>query len=184
MPAGWLLSSLPNDSPIIGHAAQSRSCHAGQRWQWDEVEFQVLHPGMDGYADADRKSNDLSCVLKVKSRDGSLLLTGDIEARSENELLARDAASLKADVLVVPHHGSRTSSTGAFIAAVQPRLVVYTVGYRNRFGHPRPEVTERYEAINASASRSDRDGALLLRPGGGELLPTAWRREVQRYWRD
>ena len=162
----------------------SISCQAGQCWQWDEVEFQVLHPGMGGYADADRKFNDLSCVLKVKSRDGSLLLTGDIEARSENELLARDAASLRADVLVVPHHGSRTSSTGAFIAAVQPRLVVYTVGYRNRFGHPRPEVTERYKAVNASASRSDRDGALLRRPGGRELLLTAWRREAQRYWRD
>jgi competence protein ComEC len=184
LPVGWLLSSLPSASSIVAHAPRSIVCYAGQRWQWDGVQFEVLHPALDSYAETERKTNDRSCVLKVTSSDGALLLTGHIEARSENELLARASAKLKADVLVVPHHGSRTSSTDAFIAAVKPAWVVYTVGYRNRFGRPRPDIIARYEAVTAGASRSDRDGALLLRVWGPQTTPAAWRQVARRYWQD
>src|SRR5690606_19446371 len=111
--------------------------------------------------------------------DDSMLLTGDIEAIDERELLAGDAEALRADVLLVPHHGGRTSSTPAFISAVGAREAVFTVGYRNRFGHPRADVVARYGAI--PAWRTDRDGALDVRLGGG-LRILAWRQQRPRYW--
>ena len=98
------------------------------------------------------KPNDLSCVVRIESDHGSVLLTGDLEARGEQELVRRDPAALKADVLLVPHHGSRTSSTPAFIAAVAPDIAVYTPGYRNRFGHPRPDIVARYDGAGIRAT--------------------------------
>src|SRR4029079_684809 len=98
----------------------------------------------------------------VDSSFGSALLTGDIEAKSEVELLQRDPAALKADILVVPHHGSKTSSTPPFIAAVAPEVTVFTPGYRNRFGHPRPEIVARYTDAEARLFRTDLDGAVTL----------------------
>ena len=89
----------------------------------------------------------MSCVLRVSStgaRPRSLLLTGDIERDQEAALVATSAAALRSDVLIVPHHGSRTSSTAAFLDAVRPRVAIFQAGYRNRFGHPAPDVMARY----------------------------------------
>jgi competence protein ComEC len=114
-----------------------------------------------------------------------LLLTGDIERVSEMELLERDEASISADVLVAPHHGSKTSSTQPFVASVNPKVTVFTVGYRNRFGHPKPEVMERYRLLDSAIYRSDTDGAVLVdfaeRQG---VAVRAWRREQPRYWQN
>ncbi len=157
---------------------------AGQRWDWDGVHFTVLHPPAAYYDNPALKSNDLSCVLRVDSGFGSALLTGDIEARSETELL-RGAATLKADVLLVPHHGSRTSSTAPFIAAVAAPVAVFTPGYRNRFGHPRPDVVARYAATGAQLRRTDLDGAVAFEfAPGAPPGPRAWREQDRRYWRD
>jgi competence protein ComEC len=112
-----------------------------------------------------------------------VLLPGDIEAASELELVARDPAALKADVLVVPHHGSRTSSTPPFVAAVAPGVAVFTPGYRNRFGHPRPEVVARYHM--AQRYRTDLDGALTFTfAAGAAPTPQAVRVRRRRYWQD
>ena len=126
-PSRKLISSLPADHPIVARAARTSvasRCFAGTQWQWDRVTFTLLHPDARHYADSTRKSNDLSCVLRIESAGGRVLFTGDIEARSEAELLQRAPAMAPSDVLVVPHHGSRTSSTSAFIAAVSPRVAV------------------------------------------------------------
>ena len=151
VPVDWLASSLPDGSrdPDAARAdGAARRC-AARPASAGRGTACASRAAADGRAlrDASQlKPNDLSCVVRIESDHGSVLLTGDLEARGEQELVRRDAVALKADVLLVPHHGSRTSSTPAFIAAVAPDIAVYTPGYRNRFGHPRPDVVARYDA--------------------------------------
>ena len=156
-------------------------CRAGQRWVWDGVQMEVLHPLADDY-DEKRKSNNLSCVLRIEAGGRRMLLTSDIEARDEVALLQRAPAKLAAEVLLVPHHGSRTSSTPEFIAAVGAQHALIPVGYRNRFGHPKPDVVERHAGGSARVWRTDRDGALRLSLAAGGVDVSAWRDERRRYW--
>jgi competence protein ComEC len=130
------------------------------------------------------KDNARSCVLKVDSAFGSMLLPADIEQGSEMELLRTHREAVRADVLLAPHHGSGTSSSIAFLAQVAPGLVVIPVGYRNRFGHPKPEVVARYEALGARVLRSDRDGAVMLRFTADGLSAEGYRGQYRRYWQD
>jgi competence protein ComEC len=153
------------------------TCLAGQRWTWDGVDFRMLHPFAEASPGA--KPNATSCVLRVADADGrSALLTGDIEAPQEAALVAREGAALASDVLLVPHHGSRTSSTAAFLAAVRPRRAVIQVGYRSRYGHPAPDVVARYGAAGIGLVRTDQCGAWTWRGGEG-VCTRAVRR---RYW--
>ncbi|HUK04537.1 MAG TPA: DNA internalization-related competence protein ComEC/Rec2 [Burkholderiales bacterium] len=180
-----LLSSLPAEHPLLGAVADPRRCAAGEAWEWDGVRFAILHPA-SAEARA-RKSNDLSCVLKVSAGGRAMLLTGDIEKPAEAELVARDvqdraergASTLAADVLLVPHHGSRTSSTAEFLRAVAARAAVIPVGYRNRFGHPNAGVLAR---LTMPLWRTDRDGAVTVRLP--ELEIQAERARRRRYWHD
>jgi len=189
VPVDWLLSSLPDDHLLPGASLAADQvalrCVAGQRWDWDGVRFAVLHPPAAFYDEDGRKANDLSCVVRVESDHGRALLTGDIEAGSETGLLRGGADALAADVLLVPHHGSRTSSTPPFIAAVAAPIAVFTPGYRNRFGHPHPDVVARYRAAGAQTWRTDFDGALVFdfAPGAARG-PLAARAQNRRYWRD
>jgi competence protein ComEC len=121
-------------------------------------------------------------VLKITSRFGSLLLPADIEKPSEQLLVATQPQALAADVLVVPHHGSRTSSTPDFIDHVHPRIAIFTVGYRNRFGHPKAEIIERYNNAGSRMYRSDQDGAVLLDFDKQGIGTDAWRKSARRYW--
>ena len=173
LPIGGLLSSWPE--------AGGEPCQAGQRWEWDGVEFAVLHPLAEDYA-AGRASNNLSCVMTVTTGDHRLLLTADIEAVDEASLLARAPAAIAADVLLVPHHGAKTSSTQPFVSAVGARHVLFSAGYRNRFAHPRSEVIERYAEGGARIWRTDRDGALAIVLRADGVAVTAWRQARQRYW--
>lgn len=140
-PQAALLSSIE-----AGHELQalrpSTRCAAGQRWLWDGVNFEVLHPAPADY-ELPHKSNAMSCVLRISNGRNSALLAGDIELAQEQRLVAA-GATLKADVLLVPHHGSKTSSSADFLDAVQPALALVQAGYRNRFGHPAPAVLARY----------------------------------------
>ena len=105
--------------------------------------------------EAATRDNNLSMVLRIAQGSQSVMFTGDIEAASERALLARTpAAALAATVLKAPHHGSRTSSSSAFVAAVRPQVVVLSLGYRNPFGFPAPEVVERYTAAGAGVFRT------------------------------
>jgi competence protein ComEC len=183
-----LASSLFAEHDLIaalGDGVPAFGCYAGQQWTWDAVRFTVLHPTAMEYAEASAKTNDRSCVLRVDSAFGSALLTGDIEAISEMRLVGRAAADLRADVLLVPHHGSRTSSIPAFVRAVAPTYAVFTNGYRNRFGHPRADVVARYRAVGAQILRTDLDGAVAFTFAAGvAVVPVASRRVALRYWHD
>jgi competence protein ComEC len=189
VPVDWLLSSLPEDSAILAQRVRDGDralrCVAGQRWEWDGVHFAILQPQPLLYDATRIKPNDLSCVVRVDADWGSVLLTGDLEARGELALAERAPGLLKADVLIAPHHGSLTSSTPEFIAAVAPQIVVYTPGYRNRFGHPRPAVVARYDAVGARGYRTDYDGALTFTfAPDASRTPRAEREHDRRYWRD
>jgi competence protein ComEC len=177
MPVAEVLSSMQ------GIAA--KPCQAGQRWQWDGVEFEILHPAITASVasgEAKVKSNHLSCVLRVTAGGRRLLLTSDIEATDEAAMLQRYPGQLAADVLLVPHHGSRTSSTSAFLVAVGAADALIPVGYRNQFGHPKAEVLARYTAMGARLWRTDTQGALTVLLAEKGVNITAWRAEHARYW--
>lgn len=140
-PQAALLSSIEDGHELQALRSSTR-CVAGQHWTWDGVDFDVLHPAPQDY-DLAVKSNGMSCVLRISNGRRSALLAGDIELPQERQLVA-GGANLQADVLLVPHHGSKTSSSGAFLDAVQPTLALAQAGYRNRFGHPAPPVLARY----------------------------------------
>jgi competence protein ComEC len=141
----------------------------------------MLHPVAESYSAAVKK-NDRGCVLRVDAPGGSLLIPADVERVVEEALLARGAA-LAADVIVAGHHGSRTSSIPEFIAAVQPRAVIFSAGYRNRFGHPHPLVVERYHETGAALYRTDRDGALTITISREHGVTVDRHRDrYRRYW--
>jgi len=177
-----MFSSLAAGHPLLGLAPDARRCVAGQAWTWDGVRFEFLHP--ESAEARPKKINDLSCVLKVSAGARSMLLTGDIEKTAEAELLKRSPRSLPADVLLVPHHGSRTSSSAEFLAAVRPSVAVVPVGYRNRFGHPNAEVMGRYAGQNVRILRTDRDGALTVALSNDGIGLQGERRQRRRYWHD
>ncbi len=181
---GEFLSSLDPGGEVAQAAAHRRPCVRGDRWVWDGVDFEVLHPSRADYADASLRINNRSCVLRVSTAHGAMLLTGDIEKAAEALLVAREGAGLRADALLAPHHGSRTSSTEPFLAAVQPRLVVVAAGYRNRFGHPRADVLGRYAGAGARVMRTDFDGAVEVRLAAGGMVAQGERAASPRYWRD
>ena len=173
-----LLSSIEEGHELQG-ARTAMRCQAGQRWTWDGVDFSVLHPLPADYA-APAKPNALSCVLRVQAGDLSALLPGDIEAPQEQALLAR-GADLAADVLLVPHHGSRTSSSPAFVQAVRPRWALVQAGYRNRFGHPVAEVMARYPSVGAQVVDSPHCGAMHWHTARPDVVQCE-RQDAARYW--
>ena len=181
-----VVSSLPDEHPIVAAAARHVPCRRGDAWNAAGVRFEWLHPqgaGADSPASGRVPTNARSCVLHVQAPGGALLLTGDIEAAQERELVAQFPDRLRADVLVVPHHGSGTSSTPAFIEAVAPKLAIMQLGYRNRYRHPSPKVLARYEAAGVQVLRSDRDGAVQLKlPVRGAPLVWRHRLDAPRYW--
>jgi competence protein ComEC len=178
LPIGSWHTSLAPTHPLRVAAQAHETCEAGQRWDWDGVRFEFLHPAA-GTPLAEAKPNALSCVLRVVDAAGrSVLLTGDIEAPQEAALVARFGTALRSDLLLVPHHGSRTSSTDAWLDAVQPRVALVQAGYRSRYGHPAAEVLARYQARGIMLVRSDRCGAWTWFDGAFECARDARR----RYW--
>jgi len=169
----WMLSPLADADLLKQSVEPSLHCLAGQHWRWDGVEFRVLHPGPGAYDPQRRiKENDRGCVLRVVAAGGAALLTADIEARAELQLVRREGDRVHAEVLLVPHHGSRTSSTAELLEAVAPSTAIASLGYRNRFGHPSAAVVARYEAAGISLRRTDLDGALrIVLPGTGDGAP-------------
>jgi competence protein ComEC len=154
-------------------------CLEGMRWTWDGVAFETLHPqGQDSGPD-----NNRSCVLRIEAGGQVALLTGDIERAAERELLQRHGGRLRATVLLSPHHGSRTSSTPEFVAAVQPQWVIHPAAWRSSFGHPRQEVVARYDAQGARQLVTGVEGMIRLQlPAEAGLQPERWRRLAGRWW--
>lgn len=186
----WVMTSMAADHESFKNASEVIRCDMRDDWHWDGVYFNILHPTKGNYDDDRRKTNDVGCTLKITSPGGSILMTADIEKRSEYDLLLRaeaDPSELKADVMVVPHHGSKTSSTEAFIDAVNPKLALVPVGYRSRFRHPNVEVMARYLDRGIKIIRTDEWGALTLKFGNdskGAPTVTKYREQHKRYWLD
>ncbi|MBN3792499.1 DNA internalization-related competence protein ComEC/Rec2, partial [Burkholderia sp. Ac-20353] len=183
-----LLAGIPAESRLwrdaqVAGVADRVPCAAGQRWTWDAVTFTMLWPRGGPGAGA---TNGQSCVLRVDAGGTSALLTGDIDARVERELVATDRAALAAQILIVPHHGSRTSSIEPFLDSVGPRVAAFPVGYRNRFGHPHRTVLARYAARGIPLPRTDHDGAVRfdVAPADGGFAFERHRDARRRYWMD
>ena len=183
-PGAALTGSIEAEHALQG-LRPAKPCLAGQRWVWDGVVFEVLHP-TGAEPDHPARPNTASCVLRVASEASGAhaqavaLLVGDIEAAQEQALLAR-SNPVKADVLLVPHHGSKTSSSPAFLDAVQPRTALVQAGYRNRFGHPAPEVLQRYAQRQVPVVESARCGAAIWSSAYPDTV--ACERDTgRRYW--
>jgi competence protein ComEC len=181
VPVDWVLASLMPNHPIAQAARRHVRCAAGQAWTWDGVRFEILHPLAESYEDQTLKPNARGCTLKITVGDKSMLLAGDIEAAQESQLVLRDRERLRADVLLVPHHGSGTSSTPDFLAAVSPQTAVFQVGHRNRYQHPKKEVFDRYGELQIQRLRTDQMGALTI-DFGQTIQIQSYRQTHARYW--
>jgi competence protein ComEC len=181
----WVSSSLPAEHPVLAASPRHYPCRRGARWPWGAVGFEWLPPGPAPVGPARSTTNARSCVLRVHGAAGAVLLAGDIEAAQERRLLSLiEPSRLRAQVLLAPHHGSRTSSSPAFLDAVAPQLAVFQVGYRNRYRHPNPAVLERYLARGIGVLRSDAHAAIEIRLQPGQA-PQVVRHRVDRprWWR-
>ena len=174
-----LWSSLEDEHPLHRLRPGWTRCQAGQSWVWDGVFFQVLHPPAPELAPPSRKPNEVSCVLRIHTPEGSALLAGDIEAPQEQALVRAGLSPV--DVLLAPHHGSKTSSSLPFLQALAPKMALVQAGYRNRFGHPAPEVVWRYQAQGIQMVETTRCGAATWRSYAPTLVQCE-RVERQRYW--
>lgn len=168
----------PLQAPAGAPVALSQPCVAGQGWRWDEVGFRYLHPpGPARYV-----GNESSCVLRIDTGYGAILLAGDIGARSEALLLQAAPQSLRAQAVIVPHHGSAGSSTPAWVQAVAPQLAIVSAGHGNRFGHPRAAVVARWQGVGAEVLSTADSGALRVWLGREGLQVREQRVFQPRWW--
>ncbi|MDH2916571.1 MAG: DNA internalization-related competence protein ComEC/Rec2 [Gallionella sp.] len=181
LPVEWVSSSLKAEHPLLGMSKQHKPCSDGQLWEWDGVTFEVLHPAVPEASDK-KHDNDQSCVLRISIGTQSILLVGDIEKAAEARLLDLHEDRLPSTLLVAPHHGSKSSSSQAFVGKVAPHYVVFTSGYRNRFHHPHPDIWQRYEILGVERLRSDADGAILIDLNAQGLQVERHRKTHRRYW--
>ena len=159
---------------------RSEPCAAGQAWDWDGVHFEILHPAPDSAWTSD---NNSSCVLRISAGATRILLPGDIEAKAERDLVSRGSLG-PVDLLVAPHHGSRSSSTPEFVAATSPRQVVFATGFGNRWHFPVPDVVSRWRGAGACLLNTAEEGALQfdLSPQGVLSLMHRQRIEAPGVW--
>ncbi len=156
---------------------QSQYCLRGESWQWDDVNFKFLYPTVENL----NLDNDSSCVLLVTNqKNQSALLTGDIEKFAEKFLIQQGEQNLSAEILVAPHHGSKTSAIDEFVSAVKPHYVLFPVGYRNRYHFPNESVVEKYKEIQARLFSTSESGAIQF------MFPDIieYRRANHHYWND
>lgn len=177
-PQAALVGSLEASHPLQT-VRPATPCLAGQRWTWDGVVFEVLHPRGEDISFMTRP-NMLSCVLRISAGARAVLLAGDIERLQELALVTR-TPTLGADLLLVPHHGSKTSSSDALLDAVAPQIALVQAGYRNRFGHPAAEVVERYRVRDIALFESTQCGAASWASGAPSDLK-CYRADGRRYW--
>jgi competence protein ComEC len=187
-PQAALWSSLEDAHPLHALRPGWVRCQAGQSWVWDGVQFEVLHPALSPNAPGRTpRPNEVSCVLRIGNGKSSVLLAGDIEVAQEQALLQAGSPSAgpsglaPVDVLLVPHHGSQTSSSTAFLQALQPRFALVQAGYRNRFGHPAASVVSRYQAQGIALVESSRCGAATWRSDVPDEVQCE-RVRARRYW--
>ena len=180
-PQARLVSSI-EDGHEMQSIRKSERCLAGQSWRWDGIDFEVLHPQASDY-DSAAKSNAMSCVLRISKGEKTALLAGDLEAAQELRLVANSELNpkLKANFLLMPHHGSKTSSTSSFLDTVQPQFALAQAGYRNRFNHPVASVLQRYTDRQIQVVKSPGCGAASWRSEQADEV-LSHRQQFKRYW--
>jgi competence protein ComEC len=169
-----ILTSVPQRF----HFKNTVACHAGQRWQWDGVKFKVLYPPVN----QPYLGNNSSCVLRISIGDKHILLDGDIEKLAEQWLL-KHHQNVTANIIVVPHHGSKTSSTLPFVRAVHPQLALFPLGYFNRFAFPSKKVVLRYQHVGAKIFTTAHDGAILIKVDSRMPLAINTVLQTTYFWR-
>ena len=192
--AASVLSGLPVDHLLhtdreslieVPRGVDAAFCLAGASWQVDGVRFDLLHPDHADLA-SPMDDNEVSCTLRVSTSLGSVFIPGDLEKAGEGSFLERMhdwGADIRSDVIIVPHHGSRHASGKSLVEAVDAAVAVYPVGAGNRYGHPAPDILDRYAAAGATQWRTDCDGAVRLDlSSGGEWGASSSRVAQARYW--
>lgn len=182
--APFIAAHMPVARTMAGQHAdldaqlEAQPCVPGESWSWDGVRFEILHS-----PPPPASANEQSCVLRVVLGDKAVLLPGDVGIRGEYQMLAK---TLTADVLLAPHHGSRSSSSYAFIRAVNPRWVVFSAGRHSQYGHPHPQVVERYRELEAEPVYTANAGAIrfVLDDTGKTRQAWTWRKRAQRFWHE
>lgn len=159
IPVSTVVTSVPLSKIRLTGGVTYQRCHRGQHWRWDGVDFDVLYP----LKRSRYRKNDSSCVLRISVGHQHLLLTGDIERDAEYWLLGHQRASLPANIMQVPHHGSDTSSTASWLLAVHPVLALNSAGFYNRYGFPTKIVLRRYHRVGASFYNTAKQGALCFK---------------------
>jgi competence protein ComEC len=171
--------------PALGDGRAWQPCIKGLAWHWGGVDFEILHPSEDDLSRGRLSANARSCVLRVATARRSVLLTGDISEAEERRLIGGDlAGQVRADFLLVPHHGSGTSSHAAFLRAVRPEVAVFQLGFANRHRHPREDVWQRNGRAGVARYRTDETGAVSIVTRGNHFAVAAYRQQQRRYWRD
>ena len=163
-----------NDLHILSSAYL---CKANVFWEWDGVKFQFLTKGLENF----NNTNDRSCVLKISNQYHSALFPGDLEAKGEKKLLSEYESQLKSDLIIAGHHGSKTSSSLAWLTIVNPSYVLYPTGYLNRYHFPNTEIVQRYHRIHAQGFSTADCGMIhwKLRNNSDTDKPECYR---QKHW--
>jgi len=192
-----MMGSLPSTNPLLTNLEDRRvlsiPCRFGQYWSWDGVDFHIWHPHENTLFEVQqtRKPNEMSCVLEVRNHDSSFWLTGDVERQGEADITARlDQAALndlqdKRLIFMAPHHGSKTSSSQELLTALNPDEAFAQNGYRNRYGHPHPTVTARYQGMSIPFYQTPDTGAQVWtfsKKSNLHARPIFWRDDFQRLW--
>jgi len=162
-------------------AVESTACRSGQRWTRDGIEFRILHPPHNSKFEG----NDRSCVLLIEAGRYRILLSGDIEKPAEYRLV-RERLLPPADVVLIPHHGSRTSSSMPFVQALSPSVAIASAAFGNHWGLPQEDIVARWEAVGAEVLNTATSGAIGLRMCANSGLEsiTQYRVENRRIWHE
>jgi competence protein ComEC len=168
----------PEGSGLDPKIAMLQHCRAGLAWNWDGVRFRFLHPPLH----FPYLANESSCILRIETVHGAALLTGDMGQVIERDLLRRDPASVRADVVLVAHHGSTGSSDPGFVAATGARWAPISAGYGNRFHHPKPQVVDLWRHQGANTPLTAETGAIRLRIGPAGVIVQTERSRHRRLW--
>ncbi|VAW52154.1 DNA internalization-related competence protein ComEC/Rec2 [hydrothermal vent metagenome] len=176
--------NIENLQPKNVQVGSKQLCVADMKWQWDGVDFAFLSPKkVFSSLRQGKKRNNVSCVLQISSKAGKTLFTGDIEKAAEKQLLQQYGKQLASDVLIVPHHGSKTSSSLAFVQTVNPKIALISVGYKNRYRLPSNKIVARYQLLNRDVLQTDSSGAITIQLTKDAGISIERHREMARaFW--